>query len=424
MTFDVKLRVKDLKVSHLTQKLFGFPGTLAMKNLRRNRKRYRGTLAALFTSFVLFVTAGAAGWSSERRLTYDLGLDLRDISVILPHDYAGRDELFEKLSAVGGVTEAAAVLSATVSLLNYPAEDMNPDYMAHTHYLPGDTATLHHLEVHIFDDEYFTRYTEQQGFNFAPVLLYTADSVAAYPGYTIFLPGTSVELSDPQRGLTYAAAQVTDTPAFGMFPTGGMRAEVYLPRSLADEYPIFQTEPGYRYFQLSFMADHPEAVYAEMQSIVAAEGNPDLSIYDEYNDEVPRQNLVTILLTILYSFAIFLTLLAVANVFISVSADIALRRRELAALRAAGMDDRQMNRMMLFECVLYGFKTLLYGLPVTLAVNYALFWLIERGLAGKPSLPWWSYLAGILGVFAVMGVTTMYAARKFKRLNTMEEIYS
>ncbi len=424
MTADVKIRARDLKVSRLTQKLFGFPGALAMKNIRRNRRRYRGTLTALFMSFVLFVMAGAAGWSAERRLTYDLNLDPRDISVTLPHDYAGRDALFAKLSAVGGVTEAVAVLSTGTVNLTYAAKDMNPDYMERENLRPDDMTFLH-AEVYIYNDAYFRRYTEREGFDFAPVLLYTVDSEMAYPGYTVFLPGTEVGLrtySDP--GLTFTANQITATPLFGLIPAGGMRAEVYLPLSLVDEYPIFKTQSDYRTYEFSFMASDPERAYTEMQQIAAAEGSLGISVTDQYNAEVPRQNLVAILLAILYSFAGFLTLLAVANVFISVSADVALRRRELTALRAVGLDDRSMNGMMLFECAFYGIKTLIYGLPVTFALNYALFWLIEKGLAGRFSLPWWSYLAGIAGIFAVMALTAAYAIRKFRKMNTMEDMYT
>ena len=54
---DVKVRAKEIKVSPLTGKLFGFPGTLAAKNFKRSRKQYRSTVVSLFMSIVLFVSA-------------------------------------------------------------------------------------------------------------------------------------------------------------------------------------------------------------------------------------------------------------------------------------------------------------------------------------------------------------------------------
>lgn len=64
--------------ARLTQKLFHFEGVLAVKNFKRNKKRYRSTIFSLFLSIVLFISAssfcsylmdavqgvaGTAGWS-------------------------------------------------------------------------------------------------------------------------------------------------------------------------------------------------------------------------------------------------------------------------------------------------------------------------------------------------------------------------
>ena len=54
---DVKVRAKEVKVSKLTGRLFGFSGTLAAKNFKRSRKQYRSTVLSLFLSIVLFISA-------------------------------------------------------------------------------------------------------------------------------------------------------------------------------------------------------------------------------------------------------------------------------------------------------------------------------------------------------------------------------
>ena len=45
-----------MKTSRLTRRLFGFEGEIALKNLKRNRGRYRTTLLSLTVSVVLFLT--------------------------------------------------------------------------------------------------------------------------------------------------------------------------------------------------------------------------------------------------------------------------------------------------------------------------------------------------------------------------------
>lgn len=54
---DIYIKAKKLRISGLTEKIFGLEGTLAVKNFRRNQRRYRATIFSLFVSIVLFISA-------------------------------------------------------------------------------------------------------------------------------------------------------------------------------------------------------------------------------------------------------------------------------------------------------------------------------------------------------------------------------
>nr|WP_278320157.1 ABC transporter permease [Clostridium sporogenes] len=62
--------------------------------------------------------------------------------------------------------------------------------------------------------------------------------------------------------------------------------------------------------------------------------------------------------------------------FNTISTNIKLRRRELAMLRSVGMSDRDFQKMMNFECALYGMRALLFGLPIAVISS----WLIYKGM--------------------------------------------
>ena len=47
---DIKIRANKVKTWKLTGRLFGLEGTLASKNFKRNRKKYRATVFSLFVS--------------------------------------------------------------------------------------------------------------------------------------------------------------------------------------------------------------------------------------------------------------------------------------------------------------------------------------------------------------------------------------
>lgn len=52
---ETKIEKKEIKTSKLTKKLFGIEGTIALKNLKRNKRRYRTTVASMAMSIVLFL---------------------------------------------------------------------------------------------------------------------------------------------------------------------------------------------------------------------------------------------------------------------------------------------------------------------------------------------------------------------------------
>ena len=78
-TGDIAIRPGKVKTSWLTQKLFGFEGTLATKNYKRSRKKYRATVISLFLSIVLFISTSS--WcayltSSAKSVISDSGYDI------------------------------------------------------------------------------------------------------------------------------------------------------------------------------------------------------------------------------------------------------------------------------------------------------------------------------------------------------------
>ena len=58
-TNDVKVEPKAVKTSKISERLFGLEGILALKNFKRNKKRYKSIVLSLTLSVVLFVAASS-----------------------------------------------------------------------------------------------------------------------------------------------------------------------------------------------------------------------------------------------------------------------------------------------------------------------------------------------------------------------------
>jgi putative ABC transport system permease protein len=107
-TNEVKAESKAVKTSKLAQRIYGLEGTLALKNFKRNKKRYRSIVLSLVLSVVLFVSGSAfrttLGRLSER-LMVDIDNDIlfnvqdMDVSEMFP--------LYDKLKTANGVYDSS-----------------------------------------------------------------------------------------------------------------------------------------------------------------------------------------------------------------------------------------------------------------------------------------------------------------------------
>ena len=120
--------------------------------------------------------------------------------------------------------------------------------------------------------------------------------------------------------------------------------------------------------------------------------------------EEENRNIVIIIQVFAYGFIILISLIAAANVFNTISTNIALRRREFAMLKSVGMTAKGFNRMMNFECILYGTRALLFGLPVSVGISYLIHLAVSEGYQKDFTLPWFCGTGGAL-----------FFMRKYKR---------
>jgi putative ABC transport system permease protein len=126
-----------------------------------------------------------------------------------------------------------------------------------------------------------------------------------------------------------------------------------------------------------------------------------------------------------YGFIVLISLIAAANVFNTISTNISLRRREIATLKSVGLTRHGMIKMMTFESLLYGLKSLVFSLPVSLGITY-LIWLVasDSGYYMSFYVPWDKFLIAILSVFIIVAISMVYSVRKVNKHNTVETLRS
>lgn len=132
--------------------------------------------------------------------------------------------------------------------------------------------------------------------------------------------------------------------------------------------------------------------------------------------------LVTIINVFAYGFIILISLIAAANVFNTISTSIILRRREFAMLKSIGLGERGFRRMLNYECIIYGLKGLLWGLPAAALVTYLIYTIMSDAVEQSFYIPWHSVVIAVGSVFAVVFATMLYASSKIRKDNPIDAL--
>ena len=486
---DVKIRPRSIRVSPLTARLFGFPGTLAAKNFKRSRKQYRATVLSLFLSVVLFISAfsfadylrqDVAG--SANRYASDLIVSFVNTETNSPlyQPKAERDRLLAELSRTEGVTEAAcggilggmAELRMPVSALSETASRWIPQERGQalgypTVYFVSEALYEALCEEAGMDPEagqavaYLKMHTEEShGLNTVyitfDILRPDALPLELEASWDVNIPGYRLLDSemDPKTGkiISYAfypedaeleadgspketellrlgpeevrpKRKLTIGGAVEKLPLAALREDfsLYFPISRAEE--LLGTEEALS-FDYYFNAErHGPAAKAMAEKLKELGLNNCASVFDTREGQESSLALLLIINVFTFGFIVLISLIAAANVFNTISTNVALRRREFATLKSVGMGDQAFGRMMRFECLLYGCKALLFGLPVSFVISYGVFLAVERSFRGAGfRIPWAAMGIAAGSVFLVVFVTMLYATGKIRKDNPIDAL--
>ena len=479
---DVK-NTKPVKTSKLTYKLFGLSGMLANKHYKRNKKKYRTTVLSLFMSIVLFVSASAftdylmetvgVGYGS---VGYDLSMHASGIDF----DKVTPEELLNRMKAAKSVTGGAYTQERyqnvgfnTKSLTEEGIEffDRNQaqgeDTSTRTHYsnitFVDDTtfkAMLKEnglseqkymnpenpLAIAVDGDTMFNMYTQKyetvtlyQDKEFEIVIqkeklihgYYYSDQITDENGNTIVVYRKDSESGvegEEELHLSPDEAFTNTTLHIGnvinerpFFVRGRDGMQFIYPLSLAESvFEDFDAVNNSYYYMLG--SDSHAESYTAVQTVLNDNGFDGKNLQDIAEQEESERNIVTIIRVFSYGFIVLISLIASANVFNTISTNISLRRREFAMLKSVGMTQKGFNKMMNFECLLYGSRALLYGLPVSCGVTYLIYLAIMEGYEARFHLPWTAIGIAVLSVFLVVFITMMYSMSKIKKDNPIDAL--
>ncbi|KAB2335564.1 ABC transporter permease [Bacillus mesophilum] len=437
---DVKLTGKKIKTPKLVRKLFGIEGEIGLKNLKRNKRRYNVTVFSLVISILLFLSVSYFTDSLKKSLELSQeGINF-DIRVSLN---SSNEEKSEQLASIKEFDLVeSSVLQKQIDLNFYVTEEeaalpFQEDIKSGLMEL-DEKGVPYYASVTSLDEKNFKDYAEQIGaksFTDEPlkshpvILVNTAQYEDAESGKFVETEAVFKEIGDSlslfyydyEQSIENEFADVTIVAQTNVIPMGvnyGGIGGVNLITTEAVFNELVTTDTQEMANSSVFLRSSDPLKLQDM----IEDADADLYVYNLYKARQEQEQLILILSVFTYGFIALITMISVANIFNTISTSVSLRKREFAMLKSVGMTPMGFNKMISYESLFYGLKSLLYGLPLSFIVMYLIYYATTSSFEYTFEIPWMNIIYCIISIFLIVGTAMLYSIRKVNKDNIIESI--
>ena len=499
---DIKINRRSVKVSPLTQKLFGFEATLSSKNFKRNKRKYRSTVFSLFVSVVLFISASSLATyftdiveAENQDMKYDVAINVfnyedRTDGEPFTETEEFRTKLYNGLKTINGIDEFTFTQQKGTDF-NIDKKYISEEYLNMINKEHSDSVDKNNefngmFTYNFIDDAAFRRLLKEEGLSEEGYFdkekpkalvydmgthIYQTDNkerVYIVPFLNTDNISSTIEINKmlpffEENGETYyyyGETVVKDSTTYYVYDIGRDEGEEfdestkrYLPEEQAVSYisisigAVLSEKPyfaghntnliypesvkekvmldGYWQTHAFILCDDHTKVASDVSRLVRDIGGDSnhVSVVDYAAEIESIRALVTIAKVLAYGFIVLISMIAAANVFNTISTNISLRRREFATLKSVGLTSKGMRKMMTFESILYGVKSLLFSLPVSLGMTYLVYLVAsDSGYEMAFYVPWDKFIIAIASVFIIVVLSMIYSIKKVNKENTVETL--
>lgn len=431
---DIKINKKKIRTSKLIGKVFGVEGEIALKNIKRNKKKYRITIISLFVSIVLFI-------SFSTYLQYGVNsvdsVDYIDYDAITYTYSSNENDNKEILKTIKSFEEVENTTSYKDFYTYYKVNNnfFTPKYQKYLKDHQDEDSN--YIDVVLLDDNSYEEYLNKiKAPHNSNIMLNLGNIVTRKNGnrkteqinYIKDKNLSEIKLcvTEDDCKSTLTNLILTEEIPFGFKnriydqrPILFVNKETF-EKIMKDQY----TEEDYDISEGTNMVIKSKDYEKLDKRLEKLSDNKSYMAYDVPAISLKEQrNFLLAIKILLYGFITLVTLIGVTSVFNTISTSIMLRKKEFAMLRSVGLTPKGFNKILFFESLFFGFKSLLYAIPVSLA----LVLLIHSAMAnvidfGNILIPYKSIIISIIGVFILVLVTMMYSSKKIKKENILETI--
>ena len=424
----IKLRARKLKVLPFVKWIFGYEGELASKNIKRNGAKGVVITVSMAVSIVILLCFMYLADLFNRENSYEIEIPFQ---VFASASLGEREKLREDILQIEGVEK---VFVAEMISYNYNPKDKdgvmreipntairNPEFLTKEYrYLFDKTDDIWVVPL---EDKDFIKICEKNGIDYTK---YFGDELRGVllNNYT-HKPSRKAVFNDKILGqkLFYDKAKgnppaivITDfvkwdksIEEYRLSPKGSI--SVYVPSSIMDREYVKCVDEKDLTCTYGIKCKNHEEVYAKISDILTYDGYTNTTASDIEDSLVIMKTLMTLFKTIMYGFIILISLIVIANILNTITTGVHLRRKEFAMFKSIGMTGFCFKKMLFLETFLYGLRALLFGLPISALLCFAIYKTVSAPSSAF-ELNYLTYILVSLGVFAIVGISMLLSAGK------------
>ena len=415
---NLKLNSKKLKTPKLINKIFGVGGEISYKNIKRNKKSYRTTIVSLTISVLVFIALTYFMNAFMSEIKQEVNATEYNINYYIKNNE--EKNIINKINQTVKLDNIKnySIIRTTNGTFNNPKYNIEHENINDNIYIVsiGEEAYKKYLkslnlnyddvkDKGILVDE--IKYSVNKG----DKIVNKQDRLYKYNKGDIVSMNLYIEPNETNINLSVGA--ISDVRPFGLQKN---TEEVYF--VVSDEY-YDKINGGSQYYNVYFDSSNASKLQEDIDKILKDER---YSVDNKEENVRIMRNLILLIGIFLYGFITVITLISVTNIFNTITTSMELRKPEFAMLKSVGMTTKEFNRMIRLESIFVCTKSLIFGIPIGLAISYLIYLLLNQDGGLKYHVPFNGIIISSIFVLLLISILMKYSISKINKQNTIETI--
>ena len=415
---NIKIKRNSLKAPKIINKLFGIGGEISFKNMKRNKKKYRTTVISIIVSTAVFIALTSFMQYGMESVKQEINNSDYNISTAVQSNYIKDIDLKQ----IKNLEDAKKI---SINKNTYVCLDKNVKYTKE--YIDAIGDDLKFLEpcitiVGLEEDSYkdYLKLLKNKSLDTSSIILINNTVVSDNDGKkkTVekfsYKVGDKILFNDSQvdNSKTIKIDYITKTAPFAF----GNNVDSILVVNMK-KYDEFITTKS----NLFIYVDSSNANKTQNELELAVNNN---YVFFTNKDENVRllSNFILLAGIFLYGFIIVITLIGITNIFNTITSNISLRSQEFAMLKSIGMTNKEFKNMIKLESLFIGTKSLLFGIPIGIALSFLIYLSFGKNEAISFIFPLEAIIISMIAVLLLIYVIMNYSVKKTEKQNIIETI--